>query len=543
MNRLLVVDDLPIIVDGLVDLFAFEGRHLELEVWKAYSASEALELLAKHRMDIVLSDIKMPGMTGLDLMKEMKQHWPRCKVIFLSSYDQFEYAREATSLGAFDYILKVEGDEKIIACVQKAIEAIAADREQMHYVERAKQQYRTALPLLQKEYIRELIYEGKRSESRIAAQFGELYIPLEAHRKLFLLIGRVDSWQQGQMTSAEKSLLLYAIQNIVEEYMAERACHMSLTLDKTKIVWLFQAKFEQELDETTFRSIYESLDTIQQTCRKLLQVTISFIISRKPSEAVHLPKQFQELSIELGSGLGLGTELILSGRAERAKPDDEQNTISGLWKNKLPKLAMSLENREKDTFFELLGDSIAMLKTEAAERSLFQIEWMHALSSMFLSYINRYDMLQDVVARIELDPLVRFDAEAGADRMIDLFERLARIIFASKSDEQRERAHEVIKQINRYIHEHIDGDLSNVHLADQVYLNPNYLSRLYKQTSQIALSDYITEVRIGKAKELLLHSPLKIHEVAAAVGYQSAMSFIRFFKGNVGVTPQVYRNR
>lgn len=121
MYRLLIVDDLPIIVDGLLELFE-QTAHLELDVMKAYSGEEALEVLQNHRIDIVISDIKMPGLEGIELLREIKSQWPSCKVIFLTGYNEFHYARSAITYGGFEYILKVESDEKIIESVERAIE-------------------------------------------------------------------------------------------------------------------------------------------------------------------------------------------------------------------------------------------------------------------------------------------------------------------------------------------------------------------------------------------------------------------------------------
>ena len=131
MYNLLIVDDEPIIADSLSDLFT-DYTGLEFEVSKAYSAKKALGILNTTRMDIVLTDIRMPGMSGIEMLEEIHGRWPQCKVIFLTGYDNFEYAYKAIEDKAFAYILKTEGDEKIIKVVEKAVYEIkkeAADAE------------------------------------------------------------------------------------------------------------------------------------------------------------------------------------------------------------------------------------------------------------------------------------------------------------------------------------------------------------------------------------------------------------------------------
>lgn len=159
MRRLLIVDDLPIIVDGLLELFQ-STEHLELDVLKAYSGEEALRLMREGPVDIVISDIKMPGLEGIELLQIIQADWPACKVIFLTGYNDFHYIRSAMAYGGFDYILKVESDDKIIASVERALEKLEEEGKHLRMLERANRRMREALPLLQKEYIWDLL-QGK----------------------------------------------------------------------------------------------------------------------------------------------------------------------------------------------------------------------------------------------------------------------------------------------------------------------------------------------------------------------------------------------
>lgn len=107
MYRVLIIDNEPVIVNGIYNLF-LDLDHVELGVLKAYSASEALALLAKHTVDIVFADIQMPGMNGLELQQAIMKSWPRCKVVFLTGYNEFSYVQTAMRNGGFDYVLKTE---------------------------------------------------------------------------------------------------------------------------------------------------------------------------------------------------------------------------------------------------------------------------------------------------------------------------------------------------------------------------------------------------------------------------------------------------
>ncbi len=115
MYRLLIVDDEPVITNGLVQLFE-ENPEFELDVLKAYSAKEALAIAKKMKLDILVSDIRMPQKSGLQLVDELMYYWPMCRIIFLTGYSEFEYVQEALRKNVDNYILKTEGIDPILHC-------------------------------------------------------------------------------------------------------------------------------------------------------------------------------------------------------------------------------------------------------------------------------------------------------------------------------------------------------------------------------------------------------------------------------------------
>ena len=148
MIRLLIVDDEPIIVEGLAELFQ-QMTHLELEIHQAFDGIEALEIAKKLRMDIILTDIEMPEMNGIQLQKEVNQLWTRCKFIFLTGYSDFDYIQETTRSGAIDFVLKTEGDDPIIAAIEKAVRTLHEEVSYEQLIHDAQVKMKTVLPTLQ----------------------------------------------------------------------------------------------------------------------------------------------------------------------------------------------------------------------------------------------------------------------------------------------------------------------------------------------------------------------------------------------------------
>ena len=147
MYRLLIVDNEHIVVDSL--LCYFEKQQPDrLEVIGAYSAREALEIMEYAKVDILLTDIRMPVIDGLQLQKEVSQRWPWCRTIFLSGFSEFEYVQEALRGHAVDYLLKTEGNEAVMAVVLRTMEALDNQLRTDELIHRAQVQYEKALPLL-----------------------------------------------------------------------------------------------------------------------------------------------------------------------------------------------------------------------------------------------------------------------------------------------------------------------------------------------------------------------------------------------------------
>ena len=158
MKQLLIVDDEHHIVNWLADLF--EGLHLDLSIYTAYNGEDALQLLRNIKIDIVLLDIRMPGMNGIEVSENILADWPGCHIIFLTGYNQFDYIYYANKHKQIDYLLKTECDEEIIRAVTNAIEAIDNEQKQREMSIQATSKEQLINHLFQRKYLRKLFMEG-----------------------------------------------------------------------------------------------------------------------------------------------------------------------------------------------------------------------------------------------------------------------------------------------------------------------------------------------------------------------------------------------
>jgi two-component system response regulator YesN len=549
MYRLLVVDDVPIIVDGLSELL-LEEETFDVEVYKAYSGIEALEILMKNKIDIVLSDIKMPYMEGIALLQEIKAQWPNCKVIFLTSYNDFDYVQSALSLGAFDYILKTEEQTKIIQVVSRAIQSIEDEFASKKLVEKAERHMKLAIPTLQKEYMLALLHGKSKDRFRIEQDFDEIGVPLQSGFPAFLLIARIDSWRNVSLRP-EQELLIFALQNIMEECLGEGATFFSVVYEQSKMIWFIQPNKldalppENEIWLRTFYFVKGTLETIQNACRDLLRLPVSFVLSEQPGEWTGISEKFDRLLSFLAQEIGLQSEVLLVEGSRQATSGmvtaNPGKVIGFSLQRKFQLIGYHLENGVEEQFTIVLEEVLNSLTNDECNDYL-KMEIYHSLASIFMSYMNRHGLMRKVVEYVPIGKLLDTSEINSWMELIEYFRRMAERIFDCQRSDKDKSTHIIVDKVREYVHANIASNISLTDLAEQVHLNASYLSRLYKSVTGIGISEYIASVRNEQAKMLLKETGMKIQDIARAVGYLSGLAFMRFFKKCNDVTPQEYRN-
>ncbi|WP_419872329.1 response regulator transcription factor [Candidatus Pristimantibacillus sp. PTI5] len=535
MLRLLIVDDEPFTVDGLYEMLVDE-MDTEIDIYRAYSAKDAIGWLSRTKMDIVLSDIRMPEMDGLQLQQWIQSHWPRCKVIFLTGISDIQYAQQAQRSGGVDYILKTEGDESIIGSIRRALTAIQEELVNEDILSRAKGQLKEMLPMLRREWFTAMLEQGDQGTEILRVRFRELDTLLSPEEKVMLVCGRVDRWSEGYSIS-DQTLLLYAIQNIAEEYL-ERVVMLPVMLGNSYFVWIIQQRNGHSEWEETARYIQGTLESIQQTCREMLRLPVSFICHESEVDWKAVVKTFQLLKQNLILGLGNGEEMILLFRGEESHSTASPEIPGTV----LTRIENAIEMGQEHLFQEL----ITSLFHRLPNRFSIYAQTYYAVAVILLNLwnkTNRSGNAAEADAEPAINRLLDLNSHKTKEQAIQFLNEMGRNLISSGKRDQDERTERIINKLNRYIVDHLDKDLSLAVLADAVYLNPSYLSNLYKTCTGRNISDYITELKVERAKSLLADSHAKVQDIAAAVGFDTAGYFTRFFKKHVGFTPQEFRSR
>jgi len=552
MIRLLIVDDEPIIVNSMYQLFR-EAVHLDIEIYRAYTVYDALEFLQQHRIDLVLSDIRMPGLSGIELQKVIIDKWPRCKIIFLTGYNDFEYAKQAIrNGGVMDYLLKHEDDDMILESVEKAIAVIEKQALSDSYALQSRTKLQLTLSAAQKNTIFDLIYGSKHSPKVLTQKFGQLEMSLQADQRVYQIIGRIDSWEQVD-SDKDRGLLAFAIQNIVDEYLCSAAVCVSVAFDHYKFLWLMQPvgghpgrsdkEMEQEWKLLTAR-VLGILEDAQNACKNMLKLSVSFASSYEPVSWEAFGAQFNYLKMLLGHGFDGKHELLIQERNRLGGLDIDKNRLyfagSQQLRKQLGQLEEYLERGQATAFMALYGQIMNRDASTYSHTDL--LELFYSVSLYLLSYSNRTGLLHILSSKMNIGRMTQYDAHETWEGVVQYFSDFAQLLFDNRPSSPEMGMQRTIQIIQHYVQTHLDQELTLTNLAEFVNHSPAYLSRLYKKETGVTLFDYITERRMAKAKEMLSETAMKIHKIAVAVGYESPPQFTRSFKKWFKVTPQEYRD-
>ena len=233
MRRILVVDDEKMIVNSLA---GYLEEKFDMEVHRVYSAIEAKELLRKMSFSIVITDISMPAMSGLELLDFIKTYWPLCRVIILTAYSNFQYAYTTLKYDRVDYILKIEEYETIRQAVAKHLKLIDQEEQTKAFYDRIDEKVSRMSSYLISSILGRLFYSGAKVEQE---ELDTLEIPLQLKKPVLLVMGALESCPPEMRSTLIANILRY-----VEEHMALRKIRTFFHDMDGNLLWLFQLEEE-----------------------------------------------------------------------------------------------------------------------------------------------------------------------------------------------------------------------------------------------------------------------------------------------------------
>lgn len=512
MVKVLVVDD---------EYFAREGMKKTID-WdtlgctlcgEADNGVVGVELARNLKPDIIITDIKMPGMDGIEMANSIKEFLPNCKFIIITGYDEFEYAKRAIKLNAVDFILKPIDDNELLNGVLNASEMVRNSKLQRDTI------------------IEKLLLDCMRGKFLDSLSMLKV---LKNNNITFenIIIANMENDDYESIIEAENQEKIY-IQNRMIRDIVYRVFN-----DEIYVVECHQDKLALVMDGNKFESIEklsESIALVKDEIRKKANITLTVGISNI-DKIGNITNAYKESKEALRYKLYVGKDKIINYK-DVVK---ESREYEGGLKQDKKDIILSLKARDrKNVELKLKHLYFEKLKAYKAEENLIrQISIELVLAG--INVVKEYNVI------VEGPVSENFNVYKKAAKLntIDELYNMVYSCFMKIIDELKELTIEAeesgLDKAVKYINENFSKEISLSDVAKHSYLSESYLSRRMKKILGIGFAEYITKLRIEKSLELLKNPNAKIMDVALSVGYQDYRYFSQIFKKYTGYSPSEF---
>ena len=516
--KLLVCDDDISTIDVIQS--QLDCRELGIsKILRAYNGKMAMEIVDNEKPDLILCDIDMPLKNGIDVLKYVYEKDKDVEFSFLTCYETFEYAKTAIQYGVTSYLTKPFDLEEVKVCIQKMIANVKKKR--MSVSEKPQSQYDSLMSSIFRQACdgilgtnRDIVDAGLRAN-------GVDFNADSMWRIVFTCSDMTDAIRK----TWNKDLLVFTVSQLHDEALLDYvgSAHTVVNSDD-RFLWCF-----------CFVSGEPSNDELKERCEKLIGFTNRYI-SLDPVALISEPFRFYEtgnvvceLYEEMRKIRYFSGKIVFS-RQEIEYDDDpirlSENQI--LW---------YLKKRDEEGYKEYIRNRIANLNDTEENLDRFRKE----LVNIFVTHFRDNGMSSNIIF---MDPaIISLDEKAATGRkaLMDYAEGLFKVQQAKLREAVD--SEDIIARAKKYIDENYRENIDRNNVAAVTFVTPNYLSKLFKNSTNMNLREYINQLRVEEAKRLLLSTSMSVSEIASYVGYYNISYFSTVFHKMVGVSPFDWRNR
>lgn len=529
MYKLLIADDEQIVIDSLTyitnksfpDTFTIES---------ARSGREAIEKAERFIPDIVFMDINMPGINGIEAIRELRYKLNNCIFVILTAFDQFDFAKDALNLGVTEYLLKPVNRNKIISTLQKSLEDIEKDRVKRRKELDLKEKLENLLPVLENGFIYSMLFLDDNSGD--LENYRNIF-EIEENGGYIMTIEFAQTNDCGRMVNriglSIKSQSFYPyIRDIIK---GRSKCFMGPAILNRIVVYIPCDTTEDEYSRRL--EAVSVAEYIYTNISKRVDADFCIGIGRSYSGFDSIYRSYEESLRAIRFMKGVGFTHIMDLPAEKEL---------GMSEYPISKEKLLLEKAS-------LGDRDASVQAFNYIFEWLQIEYSGAINKIKAKLME----LMILISRLSIDfniaqnlNSIDFISELQSLNTVTELKSwcVQRIEFFSKSiSEAREkRTNSLIIKATNYINEKYKTDITLEQVSKEINLSPHYFSKLFKDEMGQNFIDYLTTLRINAAKEIMKSSVMSVKEICFEIGYGDPNYFSRIFKKEVGITPTEYRD-
>ena len=525
MYSVLMVDDEEDVIRAMQKKIDWESIGFRIMGY-AHNGIEALDMAEQEAPDVVLTDIKMPYMDGLELAHNLKIMYPTVRILIFSGFDEFEYAKEAIRLEVEEYILKPVDADELRRIFMKIKESLDRDMDEKRNVQKLRDYYMESLPLLQENFYSTLV-EGNVSEEDIPRFLSDYQIEMNSPMYAAVVIHTSTTQLPEGISSV---LLTESVRRLAKEHLAQKWDAM-LFPHEGNIVVLAPCRSQEDVTRITdeaeafcrlARHVSQALVTIGigKACRELSEIPESY---RGAREAVSYRSLY-------GAGKAININEIAPG--EERTPDNSQKKLHALFmavKMSTPEAV----RQEADAYVQEMVSGVSL--------SMHRFMVMELVSSLYRFAVSNRINTEPIFG--EDERLFRNVTNMDSKQLTDWLCNVSLQMQDQMQSNRADGAQTFVSKAVEYVRDNYsDQELTIDKICGILGISAAYFSTTFKKETGKTFIAYLTDYRMEQAVQRLIERDEKTYVIASQVGYADPAYFSYVFKKKFGVSPSKYRS-
>lgn len=533
--KILLVDDELEIRDGMIQKLDWHQLGYDVAA-AAENGVEALEKADQVQPDVIMTDIRMPFMDGLEFIEKVIERLPAVKIIVFSGFDDFEYAQKAINLGVEEYILKPisarQLEESLIKLKKKMDEELARKRD----IAILRRSYEESFPILREQFFISMI-EGRMTPRQIEVKMNQYGLSLSARHKTVAVLSANEnslSFVRKNVFAGEEELSPIAIKRTAEDIIGKYH-EMYSFLYLNYVVLIVALEWESQISLLC--------QEVNEACKAACRITDADVtagIGGIYGRFEELKYSFEEAQNALEYSTLLRKEGRLAAYIKDMEPEDTTARLQleeqdeRLLMNAVKSNNMEKAQKQISRFFERLEQA----RLPFCQYQMYILE----IFTVLMKLVNVYQLDTNVVFKGASDYIEAVLGLHSLEEIKDWFIQACRQIGTLIQKERMASGKMLVEKARQYVDEnYADAEFSVETLCESLHISPAYFSTIFKKEAGINFISYLTDVRMKEAMRLLDETDEKTYMIAAKVGYSEPNYFSYAFKKQVGVSPSRYR--
>lgn len=536
MYSLLVVDDDYWMRKHLKENIPWADYNILLS-GEAEDGEEAMEKLSQLNIDILIVDINLPGISGIDLVEIVIKQYPHIKIILISGYKEFEYARRAVGLGVLDYVLKPFEEEKLISVVAKAIKELDALKVNTLKIEKINRIADISVELLRKKFYEELISKDN-DVMWVREKIDSLQLNLDVDDRYAVLILEIDNLNSaiGNMSIEEIYTLKSGIIELTGKILSN--CLNAIIIESGGPRYAAIVSSGGHGNISDFNNILMTEgECVRKSVLECFNHTVTIGVGNICENIFGTRRSYENAGKILAGKFFAGNNRLLTALNNSG---GEAGSLS--YKGILKEIIEGIRKCDREIVAELLCKFKAAIKNKTGnDNNYIKRTIIHFIEEM-LDQSGKSVLDNDLVfGDLNINSIIY-----GCETLDEIFiylESILNLLINQVLEQRNNKTRNLVGDILKYIEENYSEDLYLDKIAAKVEMHPVYLCRVFKKETGENLIHYLMKFRIEKSKQLLCNPGIKIYEIALMVGYENMKTFSRIFKTVVGQTPKEFREK